>query len=183
MSQQPEQFCNYPSAENMSSVERVEGYVRVGVAWLAIWSELAPILGILPPPPHIEPDRQHEGLEWQHPADALNYKDRFHGPVVQTRILSLQGHRFFQTRPSTLGPLKEAVEDRLSRLVNTHPRGLAGGHACESEPSAPLDQPLISHSDVRQSAVTVPGARGGVEIASDYHSIHVPGPAGRDLAC
>ena len=39
MSQQPEQVCNYPSAENVSSVERVEGYVRVGVAWLAIWSE------------------------------------------------------------------------------------------------------------------------------------------------
>ena len=45
MSQQPEQFCNYPSAENVSSLERVEGYVRVGVAWLAIWPEHRPVRG------------------------------------------------------------------------------------------------------------------------------------------
>ena len=43
ISQQAEQFCNYPSAENVSSVERVEGYVRVGVAWLVIWSEHHPV--------------------------------------------------------------------------------------------------------------------------------------------
>ena len=45
MSQQPEQFCNYLSVENVSLVERVEGYVRVGLAWLAIWSEHHPVRG------------------------------------------------------------------------------------------------------------------------------------------
>ena len=50
----------------------------------------------------------------------------FHYPVVQTRIRSVQGHLFLQTRPSTLGLPKEAVKVRLSRLCSyssTWPRG------------------------------------------------------------
>ena len=150
----------------------------------------APVLGLLSPPPHwhIEADRPHKGLKWQNAVDALNCQRRLHDSVVQTRIRSLQGHRILRTRQATLGPQKkEAVEDsdRLSRLVHTQPHGLAGarGRACESGPGTPLDQPLIGHSDVRQSTVTVPGARGCVEVASDYHGFHFPGPAGQDLAC